>query len=263
VALTIDLQGRVAVVTGVSNGIGAGVARMLAKAGAQVAGCARSNPDHPQIRALSEDISNAGVRFRYAQVDVTSDASLERFIEETAEHFGHIDILVSNAGVNVFEGATGCDADRWQYNIDLNLKSHWMISKLCRPYLMKSRNGTIIIMTSNHAIATIPGCFPYNVTKTALTGLVRSLAIEWGPSIRTVGLAPGFIDTPGNDKWFASFPDPEQERERTVNMHPAGKLGTPEEVGAFCAYLSSPYASFMTGSTYVMDGGRTALLQDE
>ena len=70
-------------------------------------------------------------------------------------------------------------------------------------------------MSSNHAFHTIPGCFPYNVAKSALTGLVQSLAIEWGPAIRVVGVAPGFIDTPGNQAWFDSFPDPSAERELT------------------------------------------------
>jgi NAD(P)-dependent dehydrogenase (short-subunit alcohol dehydrogenase family) len=101
------------------------------------------------------------------------------------------------------------------------------------------------------------------VTKTALTGLVRSQAIEWGPEIRTVGVAPGFIETPGNNKWFESFSDAEAERNRTIKLHPAGKLGSVEEVGAFCAFLASEYAAFMTGTTYLMDGGRSALMQDE
>jgi NAD(P)-dependent dehydrogenase (short-subunit alcohol dehydrogenase family) len=91
---------------------------------------------------------------------------------------------------------------------------------------------------------------------------VRSLAIEWGPEIRTVGLAPGFVETPGNDDWFASFPDPAKERSRTIQMHPAGKLGSCEDIGAWSAFLASDFAAFSTGTTYVIDGGRLALLQD-
>ena len=120
----------------------------------------------------------------------------------------------------------------------------------------------IIIITSNHAFSTIPGCFPYNVAKTALTGLVRSLTIEWAPAIRTVGIAPGFIDTPGNQAWFNAHDQPEEERARTVNLHPVKKLGTPEEIGAWCVFLASPYASFSAGTTYVIDGGRSAIMQD-
>jgi len=160
----------------------------------------------------------------------------------------------------VFTGAANTTDEDWQKNIELNLASHWKLSKLCKPYLEKN-NGVIIIITSNHAYSTIPGCFPYNVTKTALTGLVRSLAIEWGPLIRTVGIAPGFIDTPGNHKWFDSFMDTQKERERTIDMHPVKKLGTTEEIGGWCVFLASEYASFASGTTYLIDGGRSALMQ--
>lgn len=148
------------------------------------------------------------------------------------------------------------------YNLDLNLASHWRLARIAKPYLEQSGNGVILLMTSNHAFCSIPGCFPYNVTKTAITGLVRSLTIEWGPKIRTVGVAPGFIDTAGNDTWFNSFPDAMAERQRTINLHPVKKIGTVEEVGALCVYLASPMAGFISGTTILMDGGRSALMQD-
>ncbi|NOU62493.1 SDR family oxidoreductase [Paenibacillus sp. LMG 31461] len=259
-ALNIDLSGQVAIVTGASGGIGLGVARMMAQAGAHVAACARESS--PAWEQFQLEQMTAGKMIFFTAMDITDDESVHRFVQMTVQHFGGIDILVSNAGANAFHGAADCDTDSWQRNMDLNLKSHWMMSQCCKPYLERSANGVIVIMTSNHAIATIPGCFPYNVAKSALTGLVRSLAIEWGPAIRTVGIAPGFIDTPGNDAWFQSFPDPQAERAQTVQRHPVGRLGTPEEIGAFCAFVASSYASFASGSTYVVDGGRTALLQD-
>ncbi|NQX67227.1 SDR family oxidoreductase [Paenibacillus alba] len=259
-ALNIDLNGQVAIITGASGGIGLGAARMLAKAGAFVAACARESS--PEWKQFELEQLASGKPCLFTEIDITDDKSVRSFVQMTVQQFGGIHILVSNAGANMFNGAADCEADLWQRNMDLNLKSHWMMSQCCKPYLEQSASGVIVIMTSNHAIATIPGCFPYNVAKTALTGLVRSLAVEWGPSIRTVGIAPGFIDTPGNDAWFQSFPDPQTEREQTVQRHPVGRLGTPEEIGAFCAFLASSYASFASGCTYVVDGGRTALLQD-
>lgn len=261
--LEINLQNRVAIVTGVSSGIGKGVAKMLAQAGCIVSGCGRTDHDDQSVVEFYATARENGVDAFYTEVDVTNNADLAKLVENTITKFGKIDILVSNAGVNVFKGAEKCTDEEWMHNHQLNLSSHWAISKLCKPHLEQSDNGVIIIMTSNHAFTSIPGCFPYNVTKTALTGLVRSLAMEWGPKIRTIGMAPGFIETPGNDKWFASFPDAEAERQRTIKLHPAGKLGTVEEVGAFCAYLATDYARFITGTTYLMDGGRSALMQDE
>ncbi len=261
-ALAIDLSGQVALVTGVSGGIGAGVARVLAQAGCHVSGCGLSAPGSEGALQFRKAVEMAGRRSLYCQMDVTDTPALEAFVAETIAAFGKIDILVSNAGANVFDGAEDCSEERWGQNADLNLASHWRLARLCKPCLERSPNGTILLMTSNHAYRSIPGCFPYNVAKTALLGLVRALAIEWGPRIRTVGVAPGFIDTPGNDGWFNAFPDPAAERSRTVDLHPVARLGTPDEVGALCAFLASPYAAFISGTTYLMDGGRSALMQD-
>lgn len=244
-AFTIDFTGKVAVVTGAASGIGAGIAAALRQAGAIVEGC---------------DITPAeGITV----TDITDAAATTAYIQTIGARHGKIDILVSCAGANVFKGAADCTPAEWEGNLQLNLTAHWHLALQCKPFLEASGSGVIIIISSNHAFATIPGCFPYNIAKTALTGLVRSLAIEWSPSIRTIGLAPGFIDTPGNQQWFNSFPDPLAERNRTITMHPVKKLGTPAEIGAWCVFMSSEHAAFASGTTYLIDGGRSALLQEE
>ena len=258
----IDLRGKVVLITGVSSGIGLGAARQFARAGAKVAGCARKTPDTPCVKEFMDTVRAEGSEPLYVQTDVSVADELATLVEQVIRTFGRIDILVSNAGRNVFEGAAGCDEQQWQYNLNLNLASHWRLSRLCRPYLAQHGEGVVLLMTSNHAFSSIPGCFPYNVTKTAITGLVRSLAIEWGPDIRTVGIAPGFIDTAGNDTWFDSFPDPQAERQRTIDLHPVKRIGTVDEVGALCVFLASPWANFISGTTLLMDGGRSALMQD-
>lgn len=260
--LNIDLKGKTALVTGVSSGVGQGVAKMLARAGCNISGCGRSLKTTQGVSDFFKIIKNEGANASYSGLNITSEEDQKMLVTKTIEVFGGIDILVSNAGVNVFEGAENCSEEQWNFNMDLNLKAHWQLSKLCKASLEKNGNGVIVLMTSNHSEYTIPGCFPYNVAKTAIKGLVQSLAIEWGPSIRTVGVAPGFIDTEGNQKWFNSFPDSDCERLRTIDMHPAKKMGTPEEVGSLCAYLASNHAKFITGTTYLMDGGRSALMQD-
>ena len=261
-AFTIDLKDKVVLVTGVSSGIGLGVARQFAIAGARIAGCSRKTLDDENISVYFDTVEREGSEAFYVQADVTKPQDLERLVKKVIDFYGRIDVLVSNAGMNVFEGAEHCDEGQWKYNLDLNLASHWRLAKLCKPYLEKSGEGVILLMTSNHAYYTIPGCFPYNVTKAAMTGLVHSLAIEWAPAIRTVGVAPGFIDTAGNNTWFESFPDADAERQRTIDHHPVKQLGTVDEVGALCVYLASPMARFMNGTTILMDGGRSALMQD-
>lgn len=259
---TIDLSDKVVLITGVSSGIGYGTARAFAQAGAHVAGCARRDPQSEEAKDFIASVEKEGREALYVQTDTTRPDDLKSLVEQVVKKFGRIDILVSNAGVNVFEGAENCSEDRWQYNMDLNLAAHWHLAQLCKPYLDASGEGVVLLMTSNHAFSSMPGCFPYNVTKTAIVGLVRSLAIEWGPKIRTVGVAPGFIDTAGNDTWFDSFPDPEAERQRTISLHPVKRIGSIEEVGALCVFLASPMAAFISGTTVLMDGGRSALMQD-
>jgi NAD(P)-dependent dehydrogenase (short-subunit alcohol dehydrogenase family) len=252
----IDLSGKTVLITGTSSGIGLGIAKQMAKAGANISGCATASDDKDFVK----QIQNYGANVLYTCCDVTKEEDLHKLVTETINKFGSIDVLISNAGKNIFKGAEKLTIEDWNKNMELNLTSHWKLAQLCKRHLEKN-NGVIIIMTSNHAYSTIPGCFPYNVTKTALTGLVRSLAIEWSPNIRTVGIAPGFIDTPGNQKWFNSFSDSNAEQQRTIDMHPVKKLGTVDEIGGWCVFLASEYAAFASGTTYLIDGGRSALMK--
>jgi len=262
-ALEIDLQGKRALVSGATSGVGLGIARMLAQAGCDVAGCGRSAEDSAGARAFRDAVSDHSRTPHYFRCDMTDARQLAGFADEAVKVLGGLEVVVSNAGLNVFKGAAECSDEDWQTNIELNLASHWRLAKATREALAANpQPGCLQIVTSNHAYQTIPGCFPYNVTKTALTGLVRALAVEWGPRIRVVGVAPGFIDTEGNQSWFDSFPEPEIERRRCEMSHPAGRLGTPGEIGALCAFLASPWSGFITGSTVLADGGRSAILQD-
>jgi NAD(P)-dependent dehydrogenase (short-subunit alcohol dehydrogenase family) len=263
-AFQIDLSGKTVLITGVSSGIGAGIARMYAKANASIAGCALEPPDHPSVREFVRAVrSESGQEPLYVQTDMTKPDEIELLVRQTVTHWGGLDLLASNAGANVFRGAARCSREDWLYNLNLNLESHWNLARTSKPYLEKNGQGVIVINSSCHAFNSLPGCFPYNVTKTGLKALVQSLTLEWSPAIRTVGVAPGFIDTPLNEAYFNSFPDPAAEREKTINRFPLKRLGTPEEIGAWFVFLSSDYASFAGGQTFLIDGGRSAVMVDE
>ena len=188
----------------------------MSKAGANISGCPTTNEDNGFI----EKIRINGADVLYTSCDVTKEEDLKKLVGDAIKRFGQIDVLVSNAGRKMGSGAEKTISVEWDQNMQLNLASHWKLAQVCKPHLEKNK-GVIIIMTSNHAFSSISGCFPYNVAKTALIGLVRSLAIEWAPNIGTVGIAPGLIDTPNNQKWFDSFPDEQKEKQRTTHMHPA------------------------------------------
>lgn len=260
--LSIDLTGKRALVTGASDGVGAGLAEVLARAGCDIVGTGTVVAAHPRATAFLENIGRHGVKAGYLSGDLKDPAVPARFVDDAVAALGGLDIVVSNAGRNAFHGAEAATEQDWQDCMNLNLASHWRLAKAAKPHIEGCKPGVFIVMSSNHALHTIPGCFPYNVAKSGLNGLVQALAIEWGPAIRVVGVAPGFIDTPGNQKWFDSFPNPSAERDLTCKRHPAGRIGTPEEVGNLCAFLASPLAGFITGNTILMDGGRSALMQD-
>ena len=264
-ALNIDLENRKAFVSGVSSGIGAGVARLLAQAGCDVIGCGRRGADDPGVVEFERQVRAAGRKGLYVQADLSDPTAPDQLMKRVAAEFGgQLDVLVSNAGRNIFKGASACGEADWDECMNLDLASHWRLAKAARPLMEnQERPGTILIISSNHAWNTIPGCFPYNVAKAGLLGLVQSLAIEWGSGIRCAGIAPGFIDTPGNDVWFDSFPDPQAERQSTIAMHPVGRIGTVEDIGALCAFLASPFGGFISGTTLLADGGRSALMQSK
>jgi NAD(P)-dependent dehydrogenase (short-subunit alcohol dehydrogenase family) len=258
--LPIDLNGKKALVSGVCRGIGAGIARQLARAGCDVAGCGESRAEDSGPRVFLKSVMDEGRRAVFHHVDIASPDGPQQWVEQAAAALGGVDIVVSNAGKNFFTGVEKCDEKTWSDCIDLDLAAHWRLARAAKPHLEKSAQAVIIIISSNHTWRTLPGCFPYNVAKAGLMAMVQSLAIEWGPQVRAVGVAPGFIDTPSNDEWFKSFPDPAGERARTEKRHPVRRIGNVEEIGSLCAFLASNHAGFITGTTLLVDGGVGAMM---
>lgn len=249
---------KVVIVTGSSQGIGLGVVKVFLQNGYQVVSCSEKDisacPHSLKLQSLFPD------DFYYVKADITNLHDIDNLVEKTVEHFGRIDAVVSNAGANVFKGVD-CKVEDFEFNFNLNLRSHWYLAKRVRPYL-EQNGGVILVMSSNHGYFTMPGYAPYNIVKRALQSLVQSITIEWGPKIRAVAIAPGFIDTEGNQAWFDSHEDPKKAREDTIKIHPVGRLGTPAEIGELCLFLSSDKAGFIAGTTILIDGGRSAVMQD-
>jgi NAD(P)-dependent dehydrogenase (short-subunit alcohol dehydrogenase family) len=261
-SINIDLSNKCAIVTGVSSGIGAGIAEALAQAGCDIAGCGLEPVDSEGAKRFVTLAEGYGRRAFYRSVDVAEGKSARAFVDWAAAQLGGLDVVVSNAGRNVFKGVENTSEGDWDANIDLNLAAHWRVIQTAKQYLDQAAQPIIIITISNHAYRTLPNCFPYNVAKAGLTAMVQSIAIEWGPQIRAVGIAPGFIDTPQAETWFGNFPDPMAKRAEVAAIHPVGRIGTPADVGYLCAFLASPLSGFISGTTLLVDGGRNAIMQD-
>lgn len=261
-SLAIDLSNRRALLTGASSGIGLGIASALAQAGCDIAGCGLEASDHAGTREFIARVEVQSRRAFYQPLDLTDGPATRAFVEWAAAQLGGIDYVISNAGANFNLGAERTTEESWNANFQLNLAAHWRIAQTAKPYLDRSPQPVILINASNQSFRTFAGAFPYNVAKAALPGMVQSLALEWGPHARAIGIAPGFIDTPMNVEWFGRWPDPAGKRAQVEGIHPVGRIGTPEDVGALCAFLCSPLAGFISGTTILIDGGRSAIVQD-
>lgn len=249
-------------VSGVSSGIGTGIARMLARAGCDISGCGLDSEDSRGAGQFRQVVEAAGRRAEYRSLDLNRPEAIESWVQSAADTLGGIDILVSNAGRNFFEGVEGTKEASWAENLDINLAAHWRLAQKAYPHLKESAGGVVLVIASNHADYTMPGCFPYNVAKAGIKALVQSMAIEWGPLIRAVGIAPGYVLTEAGRSWFQTFPDPAAQEAKIKALHPVNKMASVDEIGALCAFLASDHAAFITGTMVLADGGRSALMQD-
>lgn len=254
------LEGKRAIVTGAGQGIGEAIARLFADHGATVF-IGELNPATGQ--AVANAIAEAGGSAVFVETDVTDKAQVARLIEAAVARAGGIDILVNNAGANVFYEPLGMPEEAWKRCMDLDLEAAWTCSRAVLPAMLRQGGGAIVNIASAHAFKIIPHCFPYPVAKHALIGLTRALAIEYAArGIRVNAIAPGYIDTPIAEAYWATFADPAGERARAESIHPPKRIGRPEEVANTALFLASDEAPFINAETIVIDGGRSALYHE-
>lgn len=246
------LHGKVAIVTGSARGIGAAVTALFSEHGAHVIALDR---DHTEATVTSNVVK--------LTVDITRSDQVVAAVGSTLERFSRVDILINNAGVNVFaEPLQLADSD-WDRCLDIDLTAAWRVSKAVLPSMLAHGAGNIVNIASVHGHRITPGCFPYPVAKHGLIGLTRALAIEYAArGVRVNSISPGFILTPQAEAWLDSQPDPAAERRRQAELIPCKRLGTPEEVAQTALFLASNEASFITGADILVDGGRVQLYHE-
>jgi NAD(P)-dependent dehydrogenase (short-subunit alcohol dehydrogenase family) len=254
------LADRVAIITGAGRGIGAATARRFIEEGAHVA---IAEIDAEIGEATAAALQRQGARAVAIQTDVASRASVEAMVAQVVEQLGPPELLVNNAGVNLFRDPLALTDEEWQRCFAVDLESMWHCIRAVLPHMLALGRGSIVNVASVHAFQIIPGCFPYPVAKHGVIGLTRALAIEYAArNIRVNAVCPGYIETQINLEYWAAQPDPVAARLRAYTLHPPGRIGTPDEVAWPIVFLASPEAGFVNGAALVVDGGRSVLYHD-
>ncbi len=265
------LDGKVALVTGSSQGIGQAIAIRLAQAGAQVVINYRSNPEGA-VETVKQ-VQNAGGECHAAegfceeerafsvQADVSVLEDIQQLVSESIERFGKIDILVNNAGIEKHAPFWEVSEKDYDAVLSVNLKGVFFTTQAVVKHLIETkRPGNIINISSVHEELPFPNFTAYCASKGGLKMMARNLAIELAPYGITVNnVAPGAIETPINTKLLN---DPEKLNALLKNI-PLGRLGKPEDVAGLVAFLASDEASYITGSTFFVDGGLTWNYQEQ
>jgi 3-oxoacyl-[acyl-carrier protein] reductase len=243
----MNLQNQVALVTGASRGIGKAIALELARQGATVIGTATSESG---AAGISEALAEAGGKGRGAVLDVNDAAAADAFIDATVKEFGGLGVLVNNAGITKDQLAMRMKDDEFDAVIDTNLRAVFRLSRAVLRPMMKARGGRIINITSVVGSSGNPGQANYAAAKAGVAGMTRALAREIGSRGITVNcVAPGFIDT----DMTRTLPEEQQIALKT--QIPLGRLGSPEDIAHAVAFLASPQAGYITGTTMHVNGG--------
>jgi NAD(P)-dependent dehydrogenase (short-subunit alcohol dehydrogenase family) len=241
------LDGQVALITGSSHGMGEGIAVGFAEAGADVALAARSVDD---LERVAGRVRALGRRALVVPTDVADLNAIQQLVDRTIEEFGQIDVLGNFAGVGFRKNILDCDLNDWNYVMNIHLRSVYFISQAVARIMIRQQRGNIINVASMNSYRGFQGLSLYGLAKTAVLQLTKTMAVEWAEhNIRVNGIAPGWIDTP----MLATM---QQARKDWVLDHtPQHRMGSAEDIAALALYLATPASAFVTGQTYICDGG--------
>jgi 2-deoxy-D-gluconate 3-dehydrogenase len=250
---TFDLTGRVAIVTGGNGGIGLGMARGLAQAGASVLVAARNAE---KSAAAEAELRREGAQVSSAVVDVRDKASILAMADLAIERYGRIDVLITNAGTNIRKPPEQYSLEEWSSVIDINLRGTFLCAQAVYPHLKRAGGGKIITIGSMTSLFGASFAAPYSASKGGTVQLAKALATAWAKdNIQVNAVLPGWIDTELT----------QQARREVSGLHerveartPCGRWGKPEDLAGIAVFLASRASDFVTGTAIPVDGGYSA-----
>lgn len=249
----MKLAGKVALITGAGSGIGRATALLFAKEGAMVALVGRTAA---KLQAVAAEIARESSGAHWVTADLSRREEARQAVEESAQHFGGLDIVINNAGISRQRRLLGVDEPLWDEMMAHNLKNPFWVAQFAVPWLRRRGGGAIINISSSLGLKPSPGFGVYAMTKAATNMLTLALAQEHShEGIRVNTICPAVVDTPIHETYLT--PEGAQQRkEEMARFYPLGRIGMPEEVAQAALYLASDAASWITGTTLLMDGGR-------
>lgn len=248
----MELEGKVALVTGGNSGIGRAIAKLFAREKAKVviADIKRGKT----VQAIEEQGGVAS----FIQADVRDDSQVKRLVDGCAKKYGTLDILCNNAGIGVVSPLLETSEEEWDNVVDTNLKSIFLVSRHALPYMIRKRKGVIVNIASQLGIVATENLAAYGATKAGVIHLTKTMALEHArDGIRVNCVCPGAVDTPLLDRILRHQEDQQRSRRILIAKHPLGRLGRPEDIAHAVLFLASERSSFATGAALVVDGGYT------
>jgi NAD(P)-dependent dehydrogenase (short-subunit alcohol dehydrogenase family) len=247
-----DLSGKVAIVTGVSRGLGVSFACGLAKVGCDLTIAARSFAD---LKKIGKKLEEYGGKVFPVKTDVALRGDVHHMVEETMRVYGRVDILVNNAGISAVADAESMSEEEWTSVIDTNVKGCFLCAQAVGKHMLAQGFGKIINIASMYGISA-SSCVnqvSYVTSKSAVLGLTRELAVEWAPrGLNVVALAPGFFRS---DQTIWAFEDDPELGKKLLAKIPMGRMGKLEELEGTIVYLASSASDYMNGQALILDGG--------
>lgn len=245
------VAGQVAIITGAASGIGERTAMLLAAEGARIA---VADVDAAGGLQTVDSIAANGGEAIFVETDVSEAQQARRMVAKTVEAFGRLDILHNNAIWYRNAPATELEESVWDRTLNTGLKAIYLAAKFAIPAMLKTAGGSIVNTGSVHSLVGFETNTAYDAAKAGVLGITRVLALDYGPEIRVNAVLPGAIQTPLWDRVEVSA----DERRRLAEMVPAKRVGVPADVASAVLFLASDEASFITGTSLVVDGGLLA-----